>query len=151
MPALPADIGSTTTKMNEAEKTPLVAPEPIQSPIRPNPSMGLKIPGSPVSTPPRVFKSIGGPNTPKSRPNKPRDVSPTEQEQEEEEDGEGENQTAPESPTSESRKQAFAQNPLVRSACYENGITPEQFVRSCHRTLSIDIFASKVGDLQGVG
>ncbi|GMH63034.1 hypothetical protein TL16_g03613 [Triparma laevis f. inornata] len=113
--------------------------------------MGLKIPGSPVSTPPRVFKSIGGPNTPKSRPNKPRDVSPTEQEQEEEEDGEAENQTAPESPTSEARKQAFAQNPLVRSACHENGITPEQFVRSCHRTLSIDIFASKVGDLQGVG
>ncbi|GMI15843.1 hypothetical protein TrVE_jg5650 [Triparma verrucosa] len=102
--------------------------------------------------PSRVLKNANGPITPKSRPNKSLDVSPTDLQDEEEDDPEGENQTdPPESPTSEARKQAFAQNPLVRSVCHENGITPEQFVRSCHRTLSIDIFASKVMGLEGVG
>ena len=57
----------------------------------------------------------------------------------------------PASPTSEARRHALAQNPFLRDACKENGISPDQFVRSCHRTLSVEIFASKIDSIEGVG
>ena len=149
MPELPPADRSPMDKNAKVAPAPKVDSNPGRlSPAQPlrrevAPPLGLTPPQSPkkrnsISTPKSSNNSsrrssIAGSDT-SSRPSSGSEVPNFE-------DGAG-------SPTSEARRQASAHNSFLLDMCRENGISPDQFVRSCHRTLFVEVFASKIDCLE---